>query len=168
MELLIPGLILVALMVWASTRIKKTAAAAFDAETIETAEYSIRKPEGFLHVLGDTKHELTAYSREFCEETSKDRRANIEIDVFPDTSVKTIRDDIRRSAIDSKLEYQEDDICELTTEETANQTSFTAFYKIVGRGNVSYRLRFAVATDHLEEYVNTIKDTVDSFTVKNL
>jgi hypothetical protein len=65
MELLIPGLLLVAFMVWASTRIKKTAAAAFDPETIETGEFIIQKPEGFLHNLnGDPKYIFEAYSKE--------------------------------------------------------------------------------------------------------
>ena len=66
MELLIPGLILVALMVWASTRIKKNAAAAFDAEVIETESFSIRKPEGFLHVLNDDSGlAFRSYSKDF-------------------------------------------------------------------------------------------------------
>ena len=48
MEILIPGLILVGLMVWVSTRIKRNAAKAFEREEIETAEFSLTKPEGFL------------------------------------------------------------------------------------------------------------------------
>lgn len=66
MELLIPGLILVALMVYASTRIKRSAAAAFESETIETDEFIIKKPDGFLSVLGgDPKYAYEAYSRDF-------------------------------------------------------------------------------------------------------
>jgi hypothetical protein len=66
MELLIPGLILVALMVYASTRIKRSAAAAYEAETIETDDFVIDKPEGFLHVLnGNPDFEFEAYSRDF-------------------------------------------------------------------------------------------------------
>jgi hypothetical protein len=66
MELLIPGLILVALMVYASTRIKKTAARAFEPETIETDEYVIEKPDGFLHVInGDPQFAFEAYSKEY-------------------------------------------------------------------------------------------------------
>ena len=51
MEILVPGLILVALMVWLSTRIKRNAAAAFDAERVETEDLIVEKPGGFLHVL---------------------------------------------------------------------------------------------------------------------
>src|SRR5713226_4104201 len=66
MELLIPGLILVALMVYASTRIKKTAAVAFEPETIETDDFIIQKPDGFLNKINrDVQFEFEAYSKEF-------------------------------------------------------------------------------------------------------
>lgn len=68
MELLIPGLILVALMIYASTRIKKTAAEAFEPETIETEHFTFEKPEGLLLVLnGDPNLEAEGYSREYGE-----------------------------------------------------------------------------------------------------
>jgi hypothetical protein len=60
------GLILVALMVYTSTRIKRSAAAAFEAETIETDEFVIQKPEGFLNVIGgDPRYLFEAYSKDF-------------------------------------------------------------------------------------------------------
>ena len=82
MELLIPGLILVAIMVWASTRIKRNAAAAFDAERVETNDFIIEKPEGFLHVLNDTTGLLfRAYSKEFGTVGRTElRQATIEIE----------------------------------------------------------------------------------------
>jgi hypothetical protein len=76
MELMIPGLILVALMVYASTRIKRIAAEAFEAETIETEEFTIRKPEGFLNVAnGDPRYAFEAYSRDYGPAGDKDARA---------------------------------------------------------------------------------------------
>ncbi len=66
MELLIPGLILVALMVYASTRIKRSAARAFEAETVETDDFVIQKPDGFLNVInGDSKFAFESYSKDF-------------------------------------------------------------------------------------------------------
>jgi len=66
LAILIPGLILVALMVYASTRIKRVAAEAFEAETIETDEFAVEKPDGFLNILNrDPALALDAYSREF-------------------------------------------------------------------------------------------------------
>lgn len=68
MELLIPGLILVALMVYASTRIKKTAAAAFEPETVETGNFTFEKPEGLLLILnGDPSFDAEGYSKEYGE-----------------------------------------------------------------------------------------------------
>jgi hypothetical protein len=75
MELLIPGLILVALMIYASTRIKKTAAAAFEAETVETEHFTFEKPEGLLLVInGDQKLDAEGYSREYGENDDASQR----------------------------------------------------------------------------------------------
>lgn len=81
MELLIPGLILVALMVYASTRIKKSAEAAFEPETITGDGFTLEKPEGFLSVVGGNNSlEFEAYSREFGGTGSEDiRQAVVEV-----------------------------------------------------------------------------------------
>ncbi len=160
MEILIPGLILVALMVYASTKIKKRAAAAFDAETVETETYSIDKPEGFLHVIGSDKHLFEAYSREFgANEYAGNRRATIEIDVInSDDPLKhqpvkwDNADEIRTGRFE--------------TEETANEITYNAIYKIVETRDAAYRLRFAVIAEHMDEYLRRIDDTLDSFTVR--
>ncbi len=92
MELLIPGLILVAFMVWASTRIKKNAAAAFDAEIVQTDEFSIRKPEGFLHVLNDSSGlAFRAYSQPFGKIGNREvRRATIEVEAHPNSNIDEV------------------------------------------------------------------------------
>ena len=91
MELLIPGLILVAFMVWASTRIKKTAAAAFDQETVATDEFIIQKPEGFLHNLnGDPKYIFEAYSKEYCKANDKLRAGTATITSIENTTLEVI------------------------------------------------------------------------------
>ena len=93
MELLIPGLLLVALMVWASTRIKKIAASAFDPETIETDEFVIQKPEGFLHNLnGDPKYIFEAYSKEYSKANDKLRVGTATITRIENGSVDAIAD----------------------------------------------------------------------------
>ena len=75
MELLIPGLILVGLMIYASTRIKRNAAKAFEAETIETPDFVIRKADGMLHVLnGDPAYLFEAYSKDYGKIGSRDLR----------------------------------------------------------------------------------------------
>lgn len=168
MELLIPGLILVALMVWASTKIKKRAADAFETEFIETENYSLQKPEGFLHVIDDPGHEFHAYSRDFGKgDNTGIRQATIDIDVFPYTRLETVRDLVKESA--SRAEIVGDEtasVCRLGAEETANEIAFNAFYEIVAAENDVYRLRFAVLREHSDDFLRKIDETLDSFTVK--
>ena len=99
MELLIPGLLLVAFMVWASTRIKKTAAAAFDAETIETGEFIIQKPEGFLHNLnGDPKYIFEAYSKEYSKANDKVRAGTATITKIENETLNKVVDGLIQGA----------------------------------------------------------------------
>lgn len=90
MEILIPGLILVALMIYASTRIKKSAARAYESETIETDEFVIFKPAGFLTVIGgDPKYSFEAYSKEFGSESASDiRKATAHITVYDPQNIQ--------------------------------------------------------------------------------
>src|SRR5881392_682596 len=98
MEILIVGLIIVALMVYASTRIKRTAAAAFDAETIETDELTIRKPDGFLHNLnGDPKFAFEAYSKDLGVAATDVRAGRLTLAVRPDASVGDLVKEIAAS-----------------------------------------------------------------------
>ena len=168
MELLIPGLILVALMAWASTKIKKRAADAFEAETIETDGYTLQKPEGFLHVMSDPDHEFYAYSREFgAGKSSTVRRATIEIDIFRSESLADVRNAIKSSANDVEIVHDTSSECELETDETANETSFRCFYKVVRSQSAVYRLRFAALAEHVDEYVDRINATLDNFSVRS-
>lgn len=52
MEIWIIGGVIVALMVYVSTKVKQSAAAAYDRETIETKNYAFIKPEGFICPTG--------------------------------------------------------------------------------------------------------------------
>ncbi len=93
MEILIPGLLLVALMVYASTKIKKNAAAAYEEERIEKAEYSIIKPEGMIIPVGsNTGVIFEAYSRDFgIDEAGEIRQITAEIRRHPDAEINEIK-----------------------------------------------------------------------------
>ncbi|MEP6704634.1 MAG: hypothetical protein ABJB34_07495 [Acidobacteriota bacterium] len=167
MELLIPGLLLVALMVWASTKIKKQAADAFNAEFIETANYSLQKPEGFLHVIGSEEHEFMAYSSEFGKGDHAGRRqATIEIDAFLGDDPEVIRDSVIESASRSEVTEETRTICKLETDEAANEIAVRAFYRIDSGNGTVYRLRFAVLPEHLQEYQRKIEEALGSFAIK--
>src|SRR5688500_7503583 len=94
MELLIPGLILVALMVYASTRMKKREAEAGEPETIDSELYCVQRPEGCLHVIDTPRHDFEAYSKEYADDDSS-RRATTEVDIFSDTDLNSVRESLR-------------------------------------------------------------------------
>ena len=166
MELLIPGLILVALMVYASTRIKKRAAEAFEPETIETQRYTLRKPEGFLHVIDSPRHDFEAYSKAYSDDDSS-RRATIEVDIPRDTDLKSVRELLRDASAKFDVTEETENICRIETEEAANENELKVFYKLVdSRIGAVYRLRFAVLAKHEDEYFGRIEETLDSFTLK--
>ncbi len=130
MELLIPGLILVALMVYASTRIKKITAQAFEAETIETDEFSIQKPDGFLHNLnGDPKYIFEAYSKEYSKANDKLRVGTATIIRLENTSIDAVVDELSQTGI--------------ITDEGTEILDETAYRMLVSRGDekeISYKL----------------------------
>lgn len=163
MELFIPGLILVALMAYLSTRIKKRAADAFEIELIETSDYALEKPAGFLHVVGDPHHEFMAYSKDFGDDSDAGvRRATIELDVLPGTDIATIRDAICPASANAQV--RDEEIVE--ADERANETDIRAVYKLIARGDSVYRLRFAVIAEHFDEFSRKIDDTIKSFVTK--
>jgi hypothetical protein len=167
MELLIPGLILVALMAWASTKIKKRASDAFESELIETENYAVRKPDGFLHVIGDPDHEFRAYSKEFGgQNNSGDRRATIEIDVFPGRDLESVRDQTTQMGASPEIKSETATACDIEATEAAGESLIDVYYKIVsGRGAV-YRLRFAALAEHSDEYLRKRDETFESFFLK--
>src|ERR1044072_6257842 len=84
MEILIIGIVVVALMAYVSTKIKKSAARAFEPETIETDEFIIVKPEGFINPINDeSAFAFEAYSKEFGTGDAKNlRQAEMFVSVF--------------------------------------------------------------------------------------
>src|SRR6187402_2381934 len=100
MELLIPGLILVALMVYASTRIKKTAAQALEPESIDTDVFEIEKPDGFLSVInGDPELEFEAYSREWGSDGAESiRQARAEIRILENSNLDAAASKVKSEA----------------------------------------------------------------------
>ncbi len=172
MELLIPGLILVALMIWASTRIKKNAAAAFAAETVETDEFVVEKPEGFLHVLNDESGlAFRSYSKEFGTVGKKEvRQATFEIEAHRDTSIEEVRNEIAESSesVESEQPYLDggEKATVLTTKMIEDGAEFEVLTKLVSRGNDVYEARASVLSDHREENLGKMETAVERLRVK--
>lgn len=172
MELLIPGLILVAFMVWASTRIKKNAAAAFDAEIVRTDEFSIRKPEGFLHVLNDSSGlAFRAYSKEFGKIGNREvRRATIEVEEHPDTKIDQVKRTIEgiSESIELFEAYQDggERAARLASTQVVDGGQYHVVRKLVTRGGKVVELRGMVLSDHRDEFIDALESASDSFKVK--
>ena len=172
MELLIPGLILVALMVYASTKIKKSAARAYESETIEAPEFSITKPEGFICPV-DHNEELifAAYSKEYGRDQAEAvRQASAEIRVFEDAEFEEI---CERAKIDSVRVVSEDigilngaKSCVIETESVEKEITFDCVHKIMSGDGKIYELKISVLPEHKDDYSRKIDEMSNSFILK--
>ena len=163
MEILILGLILVALMVWASTKIKKNVARAYEREVIDNADFSIAKPDGFLHVLnGDPKFAFEAYSKEFGkDETSGFRQARATIRHIESTSAKKAFDDARKAL--TEPETGGNYVSGLKSE---NDAVFEICHKIIAKNGGVFDLEVTVLHDYAEEQTANVHELLESFQVK--
>ena len=172
MEILILGLILVGLMVYASTRIKKTAAAAFTAETIETQDFIVQKPDGFLNVVGgDQKYAFEAYSKDFgVEDAGNIRQGRVNLTVLEGQTI----DDIVEKLNETGDEFI-DDISEvigsrryrvIETKRVEKGVSLCVYYKIAEKDGKVYRLEALRLAETPDEFMRKIEVMVASFEIK--
>lgn len=170
MELLIPGLILVALMVWASTKIKRDADAAFGEESIETDVLTVRKPDGFLHVLNDDSDlAFRAYSKEYGSgEANGIRKAIIEIEIFdgidPEERFAELAAEYAKLANVEKL--VDDNAISFSTEFVDDELEFKRIYRLIGRSDRLYETRITILAKYKEEFDSKIEKFVGSFQAK--
>jgi hypothetical protein len=92
MEILIVGVIFVALMVYVSTKIKKSAASAFEQELIEKEDFKLIKPEGFISPIDENSDfAFEAYTKEFGKnEADEFRQAQANLLVISDSSYEAV------------------------------------------------------------------------------
>ncbi len=172
MEFLIPGLILVALMAYASTRIKRNAARAFEAETVETDGYIVEKPDGFLNVLnGDPKYALEMYSKEFgTGDADRLRQATAKLTIseggshdpgialLPDSGGEVLSD-ISEVVGDHRYRIIE-------AQRNENGVDLSVFYKIAEKNGKVYRLEITVLNETTNDLKRNIETMLDSFELK--
>ena len=172
MELLIPGLILVALMVYASTRIKKNAARAFEPEHIETDEFSITKPDGFLNPLNDESGlAFIAYSKEFGKDNADNiRQASAELRVFEDANFEDIcegaKESVTRVVTESVAKIGEATSRVIEAEQDENGIGLIIFYKITERSGKIFQLKISVLPEYKNDYAVRMEEMLESFTAK--
>ncbi len=168
MEILIPGLILVALMVYASTRIKKTAALAYEPETVETEDFVIQKPAGFLTVIGgDPRFAFESYSKEYGGETAPDfRKATAHITVHNAGSQPrgTDADDKIVSDVSKKFGGRSYRVTE--ARRTVRDVDFKVFRKSGETNGHIVRLEIVVLNETTDEFLRNIESMLQSFELK--
>ncbi len=170
MEILIIGALVVALMVWASTKIKRSAAEAFEEETIETDEFSLVKPEGFLNPV-ETQDYLAfyAFSKEFGEEdkAEKSRQSLIKLKILAGRNLSEISKDIKKSFDEVLAEESTDENTFLLRgEKTEKDVSQLFYHKIIAKDERVFDLEMSILTDYQEKYEEKVEKLLAGFHVK--
>ncbi len=169
MEILIIGGILVALMVYTSTKIKRSAAQAFEEETIETDDFYLVKPEGFLNpIRSESEFAFEAYSKDYGEEDSeKLRQAHTTLRVFTGKKFAEVCKDAKRSVDKLVSEEKIGKGTFLLKGEKAEKSVETEIYhKIIEDEQKIYDLQVTVLGETQEVYEERINKLIESFRVK--
>ena len=163
MELLIPGLILVALMVYASTRIKRSAAAAFESETVENDHFVIQKPEGFLNVVGgDPRCAFESYSKEYgTGKGERFRQATVTLTIDGELSKQGETIGSNRSEVIGGDRYN---IIEARRVEAG--VEFAVLSRSVEKGGRKYVLEVVRLAETSDEFARKTEEFAASFRVK--
>jgi hypothetical protein len=166
MELLIPGLILVGLMVYASTKIKKIAAKALESEKVETPDYAISKPEGFINVVSpDDGLLFRAYTKEFADEgASKFRKAEATIRVLRATDAARICDELKHFAGFDSYDTAAGRVVRVEAEDEG--VSLIRMLKLIPKDGDVYQLRIDTPAECRDEYDPAIRELIDSFELR--
>ena len=176
MEIFIVGIIVVALMVFVSTKIKKSAAHAFEREIIETENYKIVKPEGFINPLRENSdYEFEAYSKDFGEKDERNIwQAQVYLSVSANSNFAAVCERAKQQSDEVLSEEISADaiggekICLIETEKTEEETKFYEFRKIVEsrRQHKIYDLRIMVLKSFRDVYAGKIEELANGFSLK--
>lgn len=168
MEILIVGVVIVALMAYVSTRIKKSAASAFERETFDAPDFLLVKPEGFLNPV-DAREGLAfyAYSKDYgVEDSAKFRQSEIKLRIYEIDNFREIVANAKKLADKVLSEKNEGDVFLLKTENTEGKVSLEKQHKFVSKNGKIYELEIKTLEETKENYTQRIAETFESFTVK--
>ncbi len=176
MEILIVGVLLVAFMVFVSTKIKKSAASAFERETIEKEDFRLAKPEGFISPINENSDfAFEAYTKEFGKNDADEfRQAWANLIVISDSSFETVIENTRKTGAKILLEkllrpaLDEQKICLIESEKVEKDIEVREFYKIIESKKYRkiYHLQISVLDAYKENYSDRIREMLESFVVK--
>ena len=168
MEILILGLILVALMVYVSTRIKRSAADAYEKETVETDEFSINKPEGFIILNGSDREVIfAAYSKDYgTGESDPFRRVSAELRRHDDRTVDEVRTALLENTELVDEQHLAGGITVIETRSSTDGVSFENEYRLSERNGKVYELRVTALSETKADDQKNIDEMLASFELK--
>lgn len=177
MEILIIGIIVVALMIFISTKIKNSAAQAFESEIIERDEFRIIKPEGLMSPLDENSdYPFEARSREYGDDriSRNIRRAQAFLTVEKGLNFKAECKKAKQSVekiLSEKVLNEaggDEKIFLLEGEKNEKEVSMIEFWKIIQskKRKKTYHLRISVLQPYRDEYIHKINEMTNSFRLK--
>ncbi len=176
MEIFIVGVIVVALMVYVSTRIKKSAAQAYEPETIDAEDFTIKKPAGFINPINDdSTFAFEAYTKDFGTDEAKDfRQARARLRRISDSSFDAVCKNVKQSADKvlsknfSESAAQGQRVFQLETDGVEADVPVFSAWKIVEsrERRKIYELQISVLEEYKKNYVDEVAEIIESFVVK--
>lgn len=150
MEIFIIGIIIVGLMVYVSTKIKKVAKTAYEREIFDGGKFTIIKPEGFLIPLNENSpFVFEARSKEFGDDEARDFYKCLAIVTEKNGTDKNESTEIETAEKNVALKVFRKSLADLQNDKT-------------------YELEIKVLPDYTEEFAEKINEMRDSFQLKNL
>lgn len=177
MEILIIGFIVVALMVYISTKIKNSAARAFEPEIIEREEFTIIKPEGLMSPLEEnSKYPFEARSRDFGSERDSRNLWQVRAFLTVNEGLKFQHkcEEAKQGAnkiLSEKIfdgDAAGEQVCLIESEKTEDEVPIIEFRKIVEsrKQKKTYDLRISVLKSCREIHIHKINDLTNGFRLK--
>ena len=164
------------IMIIVSTQIKKSAARAFEREIIETADFRIVKPEGFMHPIREaSEYEFEAYSKDFGDQGERNVwQAQAYLSVSTDSNFAAICESAKQQSDVILSEKTSEDapggekVCLIESEKTEEEIEFYEFRKIVESRQQQkiYDLRILILRSFRDAYSSRVDELTDGFHLK--
>ena len=174
MEIWIIGGLIVVAMVLISTKIKKTAAKAYEPETVETEEFLVRKPEGFLHpVRRRTEYPFEVYSKLYGadREARNIWRASAVLRVHDGKAIDRILTDAIKEETFTAKDISQTDLgreCVSRSEKTEDEMEYAVLRRIVENRRLgkTWELQVTMLRKHEPEYAQRAAEMLASMDIK--
>lgn len=170
-DVLIIGLIIVGLMVYASTRIKRISKEAFEFERIETDDFVVEKPDGLLNVVAPREPLiLDGYSRDFGEENASNVR-KVQYSLVRRNGVDmaaAFRDikSLGEVVSDESLVVDGNKYRDVSLEFSVDNIDYRELYRLCGNADGTFVFKATMLRDAGDELDSAIGKMLASFQVK--